>query len=95
MIQPEDEAAIRQLGAAWDEAWNRHNMNALANLVTPNVDFIHVGGGPEELEQALSPFTPFRGLAAYYLAVHPRHRDNPGGKSPVNPSSDRGHALAR
>ena len=31
---------------------------------------------PEELEQALSPFTPFRGLAAYYLAVHARHRDN-------------------
>jgi uncharacterized protein (TIGR02246 family) len=45
MIQPEDEAAIRQLGAAWDESRNRHNMNALANLVTPNVDFIHVGGG--------------------------------------------------
>jgi 3-methyladenine DNA glycosylase/8-oxoguanine DNA glycosylase len=38
---------------------------------------------PEELEQALSPFTPFRGLAAYYLAVHARKRDNPGGEPPV------------
>jgi DNA-3-methyladenine glycosylase II len=48
---------------------------------------------PEELEQALSPFTPFRGLAAYYLAVHARHRDNPGGEPAVNPSGDRGHAV--
>ena len=31
---------------------------------------------PEALEQALSPFTPFRGLAAYYLAVHARHPHN-------------------
>jgi DNA-3-methyladenine glycosylase II len=31
---------------------------------------------PEELEQALSPFAPFRGLAAYYLAVHARHPHN-------------------
>jgi uncharacterized protein (TIGR02246 family) len=45
MIPPDDEAAIRQLGTAWDEAWNRHDMNALADLVTQNVDFIHVGGG--------------------------------------------------
>jgi hypothetical protein len=28
MIPPDDEAAIRQLGTAWDEAWNRHDMNA-------------------------------------------------------------------
>ncbi len=45
MIAPEDEAAIRQLGSAWDEAWNGHDMRALALLVTPNVDFIHVMGG--------------------------------------------------
>jgi uncharacterized protein (TIGR02246 family) len=45
MIVPEDQAAIRQLGNAWDEAWNRHDMSALALLVTPNVDFIHVLGG--------------------------------------------------
>jgi DNA-3-methyladenine glycosylase II len=31
---------------------------------------------PEELEQALLPFTPFRGLAAYYLAVDARYRHN-------------------
>jgi DNA-3-methyladenine glycosylase II len=35
---------------------------------------------PEELEHVLLPFAPFRGLAAYYLAVHARHRDNPGGE---------------
>jgi uncharacterized protein (TIGR02246 family) len=53
VIQPEDEAAIRQLGNAWDEAWNRHDMSALAGLVTPNVDFIHVMGDGLE---AGSPF---------------------------------------
>lgn len=37
---------------------------------------------PEELEHVLSPFTPFRGLAAYYLAVHARRRDNAGGAPP-------------
>jgi uncharacterized protein (TIGR02246 family) len=45
MIAPEDEAAIRKLGTAWDDAWNRHDMVALADLVTQNVDFIHVMGG--------------------------------------------------
>jgi uncharacterized protein (TIGR02246 family) len=45
MISPEDESAIRRLGSAWDEAWNKHDMHALALLVTENVDFIHVAGG--------------------------------------------------
>jgi uncharacterized protein (TIGR02246 family) len=45
MIGPDDEAAIRRLGAAWDAAWNTHDTEALARLVTPNVDFIHVMGG--------------------------------------------------
>ena len=27
---------------------------------------------PRQLERALSPFTPFRGLAAFYLAVYVR-----------------------
>jgi 3-methyladenine DNA glycosylase/8-oxoguanine DNA glycosylase len=38
----------------------------------------YLGGGhrltAEELEDALAPFKPFRGLAAYYLAVHWRLR---------------------
>jgi uncharacterized protein (TIGR02246 family) len=45
MIAPEDEAVIRQLGMAWDDGWNGHDMDALADLVTPDVDFIHVMGG--------------------------------------------------
>ena len=34
-----------------------------------------------ELEQALAPFRPFRGLAAFYLAVHRRLRRGAGPKS--------------
>ena len=45
MVNPGDEAAIRQLGNAWDDAWNSHDMQALAALVSPNVDFVHVMGG--------------------------------------------------
>ena len=45
MIAAADEGAIRRLGNAWDEAWNTHDMQALAALVSPTVDFIHVLGG--------------------------------------------------
>jgi 3-methyladenine DNA glycosylase/8-oxoguanine DNA glycosylase len=31
----------------------------------------------EQLEEALSPFRPFRGLAAFYLAAHWRLRRRP------------------
>jgi hypothetical protein len=33
---------------------------------------------PEQLEQALSPFTPFRGLAAFYLSVAARFKPASG-----------------
>jgi uncharacterized protein (TIGR02246 family) len=45
MVSSEDDAAIRQLGDAWDEAWNTHDMHALAALVSHDIDFIHVMGG--------------------------------------------------
>jgi hypothetical protein len=35
---------------------------------------------PEDVEHVLLPCTPFRGFAPYYLAVHARHCDNPGGE---------------
>lgn len=39
-----DQKAIEALSASWQDAWNRHDMKALANLVAENVDFITVGG---------------------------------------------------
>jgi len=45
MISPEDEVEIRGLGHAFEVAWNTHDMDALASLVTHGVDFVHVGGG--------------------------------------------------
>ena len=45
MISLDDEKAIRELGHVWEAAWNRHDMELLASLVTPGIDFVHVMGG--------------------------------------------------
>ena len=39
-----DEAAIRQLGKRWEEAWNKHDADAMASLLGDDVDFITVRG---------------------------------------------------
>jgi uncharacterized protein (TIGR02246 family) len=36
--------AIKQIESHWQEAWNTHDMKALASLVAENVDFITVAG---------------------------------------------------
>ncbi len=65
----------------------------------------YLGGGrrlaPAELEQALACFRPFRGLAAFYLAVHWRllrpHAQQPAeGELPAQPApaSNRPHPVA-
>jgi uncharacterized protein (TIGR02246 family) len=38
-----DEAAVRRLAARWEQAWNGHDMKALANLFTDDADFVNVG----------------------------------------------------
>ena len=40
----EDRTAIEALGKSWQDAWNRHDMNALSMLMTEDVDFVTVGG---------------------------------------------------
>lgn|SRR5215831_14368935 len=42
--QVEDEAAIRDMQARWDEAWNRHDIQALSALVADDVRFVNVAG---------------------------------------------------
>ena len=39
-----DEAAIRRLGTDWQDAWNRHDAEAMASLLAEDVEFITVGG---------------------------------------------------
>jgi uncharacterized protein (TIGR02246 family) len=38
-----DEGAVKQLALRWQEAWNRHDMDALASLVAEDIDFVAVG----------------------------------------------------
>lgn len=38
-----DEAAIREIAARWEQAWNRHDMKQLAGLLTEEADFVNVG----------------------------------------------------
>jgi len=45
MISHSDEVAIREIRNQWEIAWNAHDMELLASLVTPGVDFVHVMGG--------------------------------------------------
>jgi hypothetical protein len=49
--QPADEAAIRNIQAHWDEAWNRHEVQALSALVAEDVGFTKSG---------LSSYVPLR-----------------------------------
>ncbi len=44
MTKTEDISAIRNLERAWCDAWNTHNMKALANLLLRDADFVIVGG---------------------------------------------------
>jgi uncharacterized protein (TIGR02246 family) len=39
-----DRTAIEALGKRWQEAWNRHDMDALSLLLAEDVDFVTVGG---------------------------------------------------
>jgi uncharacterized protein (TIGR02246 family) len=45
VITENDEQAIRKLDEAWETAWNQRDMQSLASLVTPEVDFVTVMGG--------------------------------------------------
>jgi len=42
--QAEDENAIREIEARWDEAWNRNDVKALSSLVADDVRFVNVAG---------------------------------------------------
>ena len=42
--QSADEKAIQDVEARWQNAWNRHDISALANLFTEDADFITVIG---------------------------------------------------
>jgi uncharacterized protein (TIGR02246 family) len=41
---PTDLRAVEGLGKRWENAWNRHDMEALSAVVGEDVDFITVGG---------------------------------------------------
>ncbi len=42
--QSADEQSVREIETAWDDAWNRHDADALAELLVEDVDFINVTG---------------------------------------------------
>jgi uncharacterized protein (TIGR02246 family) len=50
-----DESRIRMLPKAFEQAWNKHDMKALASLATEDADFVNVGAkhwkGRKEIEQ--------------------------------------------
>ena len=51
----DDAGEIKQVEARWQEAWNRHDMDALAGLFTRDADFVQVNGrrwvGTEEIRR--------------------------------------------
>jgi uncharacterized protein (TIGR02246 family) len=42
--QADEENAIREIQARWDDAWNRHDVKALSSLVAEDVRFVNVAG---------------------------------------------------
>jgi uncharacterized protein (TIGR02246 family) len=55
---PADRKAIEVVGISWQDAWNRHDMDALTALLAENVDFVTVLGpkgwikGQKEFKEA-------------------------------------------
>lgn len=51
----DEENEIRQVESRWQDAWNRHDMDALAGLFTKDADFVQVNGrrwvGTEEIRK--------------------------------------------
>ena len=43
-MQREDEELIRELARRWEQAWNAHDMAAMATLVSEDADFVNVWG---------------------------------------------------
>jgi len=54
-MDEKDTTAIRRIATQWEEAWNRHDMSAMAALLTDDADFVNVGGmhwkGREQIER--------------------------------------------
>jgi len=42
--QADEENAITEIQARWDDAWNRHDVKALSSLVAEDVRFVNVAG---------------------------------------------------
>ena len=42
--QADDEKAIKDIQVQWDDAWNRHDVQALSSLVAEDVRFVNVAG---------------------------------------------------
>jgi uncharacterized protein (TIGR02246 family) len=55
LAAPQDEDEIKQVESRWQDAWNRHDMDALAALFTKDADFVQVNGrrwvGTEEIRK--------------------------------------------
>ncbi len=56
LAAPQDESdEIKQVESRWQDAWNRHDMDALAGLFTKDADFVQVNGrrwvGTEEIRK--------------------------------------------
>ncbi len=44
IARSDDEQAIRNIEQMWDDAWNRHDAQALAGMLSEDVDFVNVTG---------------------------------------------------
>ena len=44
VTSPEDEAAARAVMAAYEDAWNRHDMHAMAALFTEDAEWVNIVG---------------------------------------------------
>jgi len=39
-----DEQSVRQVATAYEEAWNKHDMNAMASLLTEDAEWVNIFG---------------------------------------------------
>lgn len=69
-MRESDQAEIRDVARRWEEAWNSHDMAAMATLLAPDADFVNVSGrhwkGRQEIGASTHSVKPD--------ALHPRAR---------------------
>lgn len=76
-MRESDQAEIRDVARRWEEAWNSHDMAAMATLLAPDADFVNVSGRHWKGRQEIGASTHSVKPDALHPRARPRRVDAP------------------